>query len=188
MVDRLTRINPAKIIVVGMLLAMIPLLGSCHSSKHYATDKLSRKEYIRQINDDNNLTRQQKLLIEEAFSWLGTPYAYARQDKGAGTDCSGMVMSVYRDALGINLPRSSAKQAEYCDKIEGDEVGIGDLVFFATGKNRKSISHVGIMVDSDRFIHSSSSKGVVVSGLNTPYYTKRLIMYGRVPHLANGNQ
>ena len=78
-------------------------------------------------------------------------------------------------------PRNSAKQAEFCIKVKEKDARIGDLVFFATGKDPEKVSHVGILVDDNRFIHASTSKGVVVSRLHTPYYISRLKMYGRVP-------
>lgn len=122
-------------------------------------------------------------MLEEANTWLGTPYEYAHADKGRGTDCSGMVMSVYLQALEIKLPRNSRKQAEFCKTIPREKAVAGDLVFFATGKDPSRISHVGMLVDKEQFIHASSSKGVVVSSLDSPYYSKRIICFGRVPAL-----
>ena len=77
------------------------------------------------------------------------------------------------------IPRNSAKQAEFCYKLDTNKVETGDLVFFATGKDPKKVSHVGIVVDDNRFVHASSSKGVVVSQLTQPYYQQRLLMFGQ---------
>lgn len=129
------------------------------------------------------LPKQRKKLVEEARTWLGTPYVYAADKKGEGTDCSGMVMQVYLAALDYALPRNSARQAEFCLRIDAEEAEAGDLVFFATGKDPKKVSHVGLLVDRESFIHASSSKGVVVSKLSNPWYAARLLMYGRVPQL-----
>ncbi len=115
------------------------------------------------------------------MTWIGTPYAYGRNDKQKGTDCSGMVLSVYLDAEDIKLPRNSAKQAEFCKKISAEKVIPGDLVFFATGNDPDKISHVGIMIDEVNFVHASTKKGVVVSRIDTPYYIRTLKMFGRVP-------
>lgn len=122
-----------------------------------------------------------KRLAAEARTWLGTPYAYAKSEKGVGTDCSGMVLKVYLDVMGTKLPRNSAQQADFCKSLRRDEVEIGDLVFFATGGNPKRVSHVGIMLDTESFIHASASKGVVISKISAPYYTRRFIKFGRVP-------
>lgn len=120
-------------------------------------------------------------IVEEAMTWIGTPYAYAKNDKTEGTDCSGMVLTVYEEVLGKKLPRNSAKQAEFCIPLDPGEVVIGDLVFFATGKDPDKISHVGIMIDEVNFVHASSKRGVVVSRIDTPYYIRTFKMFGRVP-------
>ena len=128
-------------------------------------------------------SRQQQRIVEEACTWLGTPYAYAKAAKGSGTDCSGMVMKVYEDVAGYKLPRNSAKQAEFCERLEPVEVAAGDLVFFATGKDQGRVSHVGIVIDDRQFIHASASKGVVISDITSPYYQRTFLMFGRVPAL-----
>lgn len=124
----------------------------------------------------------QRLIVDEAGTWIGTPYKYAHAEKNSGTDCSGMVMMVYDRALQVKIPRNSAKQAEACMPLAPEEVEGGDLVFFATGKDSLKVSHVGIMLpDGVSFIHASSSKGVVISSLTGSYYRPRILMYGRVP-------
>ena len=177
-----------RIRLVSLCAAVLPLLilWSCGSARKATHVRPSSADYVKEIESAYHLDRQQRMLIEEAYSWLGTPYAYAMQDKGEGTDCSGMVMAVYRDVVGCLLPRNSAKQAEFCERIEEKDARIGDLVFFATGKDPEKISHVGIIVDPDNFIHASTTKGVVVSKFHTPYYTARLKMYGRVPKHKSG--
>lgn len=129
----------------------------------------------------HKMTRPQKDLIDEARTWIGTPYKYGGAEKGCGADCSGMVMSAYEVATGIKIPRNSAKQAEFCNVIDSKDVKIGDLVFFATGKDTKKVSHVGIISGEDTFIHSSSSKGVIETQLSLPYFQRTFIMFGRVP-------
>jgi lipoprotein Spr len=94
-----------------------------------------------------------------------------------------MVLQVYLDALGIKLPRNSAEQAAFCTPISLRKVLPGDLVFFATGKDAARISHVGIMLDYENFIHVSTSKGAVISKITTPYYVRTFMGFGRVPTL-----
>lgn len=163
----------------------LSLATSCHTSKN--VDKDFYQSQIDQLGVSNRKNRHKKaddkigkLIIEEAYSWLGTPYSYACAEKGVATDCSGMVLQVYEKIVGIKLPRNSAKQAEFCKSINKKEVKIGDLVFFATGKNEDVISHVGIMVDDKNFIHASASKGVVVSDMTQPYYVRTFRGFGRV--------
>lgn len=159
---------------------MIFLFCSCHTSHKGSGRGRHRSETAHEIHVDGKNKRGKKV-VKEAMEWLGTPYKYGGAEKGKAADCSGMVMSAYLEATGIKLPRNSAKQAEFCKKISGDDLEIGDLCFFATGKDPNRISHVGIMIDNETFIHSSTSKGVVTSKITTPYYTRTLIQFGRVP-------
>lgn len=156
-------------------------LSSCRSSRAIQYD--SKQHAIDEIHV-NKPTRNQRKIVDEAYTWLGTPYKYAHQEKGEGTDCSGMVMMVYVNATGEKLPRNSAKQAEFCIDASPEEVNAGDLVFFATGRDPVKVSHVGIVVDDDNFIHASSSKGVIVSKLSSPYFKRTFIKFGRVPKLS----
>lgn len=173
--------NGRKIKTGIILLAAIwtATLTSCHSSKKAGSDAGGpvTVETIHVGNGD----KWGRKVAEEALTWVGTPYKYAGCDKKDGTDCSGMVMRVYEDVTGSKIPRNSAKQAEFCYKLDTNKAETGDLVFFATGKDPNKISHVGILVDDNRFVHASSSKGVVVSELSQPYYRQRLLMFGRVP-------
>ena len=138
-----------------------------------------------QLSDRKGLDAYQKKIIEEVESWLGTPYCYAKAEKGEGVDCSGLVMQVFNTTMNYKIPRNSAKQAEFCCPIKESDVRVGDLVFFATGKAPSKVSHVGIMVDDVSFIHSSTSKGVCISKVNTPYYRRTFLMYGRLPRIAD---
>lgn len=160
------------ILAVGIALAF----GSCAS--HKGSEKAQRPaDYHIQVK---NLSKMQKMIVDEAMDWMGTPYAYGNSDKGHGTDCSGMVLAVYRDVAGVMLPRNSAQQADFSQSIKKKDVKTGDLVFFATGKNPDRVSHVGIMLDEDRFIHASTSKGVVISSVSSPYYVRTFKKYGRI--------
>ncbi|MGM9846658.1 MAG: C40 family peptidase [Muribaculaceae bacterium] len=122
---------------------------------------------------------KRKAVVDEAYRWIGVPYKYAGESR-KGTDCSGFVMTVYKDVCGIKLPRNSAKQAEYCKTIKKNELQPGDLVFFATGKSKTKVSHVGIYVGDGNIIHASTSRGVTVNNISENYYTKTYICSGRV--------
>lgn len=118
-------------------------------------------------------------LVAEALEWLGTPYGYGRQDKGVATDCSGFVMQVYLKVMEIKLPRNSAAQYDFCQKIDKSCVRPGDLVFFAIGQDTLKVSHVGLMIDKENFVHSSSSKGVIISQMCSPYWNRTFRSFGR---------
>lgn len=127
----------------------------------------------------DNLPSPSRALISEAESWIGTPYLWGGNDRN-GVDCSGFVTQVYLKALDIKLPRTSATQHAYCTPLKRNQLQPGDLVFFATGKDSTKVSHVGLYIGGDRMLHSSSSRGVVVSSLNERYYTSHYFGAGRV--------
>ncbi len=172
-------------LLFSIVLAVLSL-SSCRSSKKAdSTFYDSQIENIKKEHDKNDnagigSSKTSKKIVKEAQGWLGTPYGYGRAEKGVACDCSGMVMSVYEKVTGIKLPRNSAKQQEFCKKLKKKDVKVGDLCFFATGKDPDKVSHVGIMIDEKNFIHASASKGVVVSDITQSYYVKTFKGYGRV--------
>lgn len=169
---------------LGISLTMLFLLASCSSRR--AVDKKVHAETHHEIVSDvkhslSNLRGLRREIVKEALSWEGTPYKYASADKVEGTDCSGMVLRVYETVAQVKLPRNSGKQSEFCENIRMKDLLPGDLVFFATGKDPSRVSHVGVMLDESHFIHASTSKGVVISDITTPYYQRTFICCGRVP-------
>jgi cell wall-associated NlpC family hydrolase len=98
-------------------------------------------------------------------------------------DCSGLLCTSF-SSVNYTLPRTSDAQSEVGQKVKIGNLQPGDLVFFATGKRRRKITHVGMVTEvrrgEVRFIHSSSSMGVIESSLSSEYYAKRFIM-GRRP-------
>ena len=117
-------------------------------------------------------------LLQEANSWIGIPYKWGGNDRN-GVDCSGFVLQVYLKSLEISLPRNSEKQMQYCRAIKKDEMVPGDLVFF-TVRGGERVGHVGIYIGDNNFVHSSSSKGVIVTSLDNPYFVKNFYSCGRV--------
>jgi uncharacterized protein YycO len=117
-------------------------------------------------------------LITSIYHWLGTPHRDGGTSKH-GTDCSYFVQSVYQEAYGIELNRNSRKMYEEdVEPVRQSALREGDLVFFNTSGN--GISHVGIYLRNNMFVHASSSKGVIVESLSSPYYRKNYVGSGRV--------
>lgn len=169
-----------------LLLLMLSLIAgsmvSCKSHKKAkAAESIYVGEQIEAVKVKGKKGKVRDKIAEEALTWIGTGYGYGHHEKGKSTDCSGLVVTIYEEIAEIKLPRNSAEQADFCDKIKEKEIEPGDLVFFATGKDKKKVSHVGVMIDKEKFVHASGTKGVIMSEMTTPYYRRTFIKYGRVP-------
>ena len=117
-------------------------------------------------------------LFIEAASWIGTPYKHAGNTKD-GVDCSGLSAAIYKKLYSKILDRRSDGQYFYnCERISNSDLKAGDLVFFKIRGN--SISHVGIYLKNNLFIHASVYRGVVVNDLDENYYKKYYFAAGRV--------
>lgn len=131
------------------------------------------------VNPQANL-----MLYDTLVSWLGTPYRFAGNCE-KGIDCSGFVNVLYDRVFGIRLgARNSGEIYHLVEKIDRDELREGDLVFFRI-RHRSSISHVGVYLGEQKFAHSSTSKGVIISDLNEPYYKKYFAGAGRHQVVVN---
>nr|WP_317630771.1 C40 family peptidase [uncultured Flavobacterium sp.] len=120
-------------------------------------------------------------IINEAKNYLGVRYRTGGTTK-AGMDCSGLVTTVFNE-FDYSLPRTSRDMATVGEKLNKTEITPGDLVFFKTN-GRSVINHVGIVVDVDgdefKFIHSSTSKGVIISSNQEAYYKRSFVQANRV--------
>lgn len=97
--------------------------------------------------------------------WYGTPYRYGGLDK-RGVDCSGFVYITYRQVFGADIPRTTDSLARTGNRVTVYDLQPGDLVLFRTG----SYNHVGLYLADGIFMHASTSKGVMFSGLDEKYW------------------
>lgn len=168
---------------------MVAGLSGCGSSRHVSAKRVSSVSAAvsgkgsgasgasQRIDASGSLPAETRRLLEEARRWMGTSYRYGGSTR-SGVDCSGLTSQIFVNALQIKLPRSSAQQSEYCRRIDRSELMEGDLVFFRTGS--KGVSHVGMYVGDGRIIHSSTSRGVIVSSLDESYFRRTYHSSGRV--------
>jgi cell wall-associated NlpC family hydrolase len=115
-------------------------------------------------------------VIQTARSYTGTPYKFGGTTR-AGMDCSALTGHAFQ-SINITLPRTADKQALKGEKVAKENLQPGDLVFFATGKKKREITHVGIVTevkgkDNVKFIHASTSLGVMETNLYSDYFIKR---------------
>ena len=144
---------------------LLVFLSSCISQK-----KLSKANRVNSV-------------IGKARTYIGTPYKWGGNDK-KGIDCSGLLVRSF-ESVGMKLPRTTSQQIDLGKKVSLKKSKEGDLVFFAFGKSKRKVTHVGLVSNVEdnsniKFIHASSSKGVVETQLIRDYYLKRIRKIKRV--------
>lgn len=108
--------------------------------------------------------------------WYGTHYRMGGTNK-KGIDCSAFSGTLLSSIYSFDMPRTAREQYKACQRVDKENLLAGDLVFFNT---RGGVSHVGVYLTNNHFVHSSSSNGVTISSLADGYYSKKFIGGGRV--------
>lgn len=169
-----------------LFLVLFIILSGCKSKKELVshkpktttkTTKTSKPTY-RKGNYESVATD----IVDYAMEFDGVKYKYGGTTK-KGMDCSGLVVTTYKK-FDIPLPRTTKDLSKTGDWIDLKAVQPGDLLFFATRKNSRTINHVGIVthssVGSVEFIHASSSNGVMISKLSERYWYFAFVQARRV--------
>jgi cell wall-associated NlpC family hydrolase len=131
-------------------------------------------------------SQQVENVINYAKKFLGTPYRYSGMTP-SGFDCSGFISYIFGN-FGFSLTRSSYGMAEYGKTVKLNEIQPGDLMFFKGSSTKSSrVGHVAMVVevtpDAIKFIHSSTSRGVVIDNFKTSkYYIPRYITTKRLDY------
>lgn len=160
-----------------LLAGLTVIFSSCRTSApRLDYQALARASIL--LGVDINLEDNHKLYLEAA-KWIGVPYRGGGDSK-RGTDCSGMVYQIYRKVYHTQLPRNTVALKNQSNKVAKRHLKEGDLVFFSSNRSRKKVAHVGIYLKNGKFIHSSTSRGVIVSRLGEDYYTRHWICGGRI--------
>lgn len=125
-------------------------------------------------------SKERDLMVKISKGFLGAPYRFGGMSL-RGLDCSAFVRRIY-SIFDINLPRTAREQSQVGQKVSREELAVGDLVFFNT---RRYISHVGIYIGNNEFVHASSGRAreVRVDSLEQPYYNKRFVKAVRLKQL-----
>ncbi len=149
-----------------ILLSSMLLLAGCGGLGWY--DDGAEYHYLANHVDLNDSRRVQAILYSQLREWHGVPYRNGGLSK-RGVDCSGFVYLTFGTRLGIRLPRSTGGQASIGRNIRQSSLRPGDLVFFNTGWK---VRHVGIYLGGRKFIHASTSRGVMASSLDNRYWSQ----------------
>lgn len=150
------------------------LLGACSSIPN---KKISRIEQIQasaaSSNYLNNIYYDQNEILLRAVSLIGIPYRLGGNSPEEGFDCSGLINYVFYQTQNYVLPRTVVQLSQQGVRVKNQEIIPGDLVFFKI--NRKNLSHVGIYVGNQKFIHAPATGGKTrIESLLTYYWASRL--------------
>ncbi|GAA4899636.1 NlpC/P60 family protein [Ferrimonas pelagia] len=142
-----------------LLLPALLLIGCAHNPAQLSS-----------VSPTSAATNEQRItqaLSAQHQAWAGVPHRWGGNSK-QGIDCSALVQLTYRDHFAVALPRTTAEQVQIGSPIRRSAIAPGDLVFFKTGAN---VRHVGMMLDEITFLHTSYSRGVMLSRLDNPYWS-----------------
>lgn len=149
---------------------------SANTTKKSTIKKPNDLAEISEILDVSESTLKNKNLYNFIIDWYGTPYKYGGMNED-GIDCSGFTNILYKEIYKIQIPRVSKDIAENVKRKYTEDLKEGDLVFFSFGKTG-IVNHVGIYLHNNKFVHASTSKGVIISNLTEPYYGDYLVKCG----------
>ncbi len=168
-----------------VLLFLIPLLYSSCKSKKIMTDaSRSRPAVSGSLTERyaSLLNVKEKELDNEKLyrfidSWMGVPHRSGGLDK-KGVDCSGFTSLLEKEIYNRTLPRTARLMAESVKRKFENELREGDLIFFDF--DGQKFSHVGVYLHNNKFVHASTSKGVIISDMKDPWYYKYFSRAGTV--------
>ena len=115
-------------------------------------------------------------MFEFIDDWYGTPYRLGGTTK-KGVDCSAFSQFLFASVYGLSIPRTAREQYNLTSRISRTQLNEGDLIFFNT---RGGISHVGVYLLNNKFVHASTSGGVMISDIYDEYWAKKFVGVGRL--------
>ncbi|WP_188015152.1 NlpC/P60 family protein [Vibrio harveyi] len=145
------------------------LLSACSSGPDPET-QVNASLSVNQLLSDN------QDLYQFYNEWEGAPYRLGGTKK-SGIDCSAFVQKAFVEAYKMSLPRTTRQQSKQGVEMSWSDAQQGDLVFF---KTKRSTYHVGIYLGNKQFMHASTSKGVIISRIDNPYWASKFWQVRRV--------
>ena len=164
---------PALVLAIAGLFCSISAHAAPGSSGDDIERLLSDRGLLTKIDQvRHNVSQTASDLVMNAMGLLGVPYKWGGNTTETGFDCSGLVVSVYQQSIGLLLPRKAEQQAAATETIDKTELQPGDLVFFNT--MRRAFSHVGIYVGNGKFIHAPRAGSEVrLESMGSSYWLQR---------------
>jgi len=166
-----------KKLVAGMLFVFFCAVSQAQTANSTSSDPDNlAKEYFSQIMGVASNAMANTKLYQFVYEWLGTPYRLGGDSK-KGIDCSKFSLAVYENVFNTTIGYNSRNQYANVKPIRKNDLQPGDLVFFKI--RSRQITHVGIYLGDDKFAHAASSRGVMISNLNEPYWKRYYYNGGR---------
>lgn len=156
--------------------------AGCSEPKHITkSSSVEKSEQLKETYSEILGIKKEEIknigLYQFIDDWYGVPYKYSGKNKN-GIDCSGFTCCLYQEVYKKLLAGSSTSIFNSCKIIKKTDLKEGDLVFFKI--NTDKISHIGIYLQNNKFVHASTQKGVIISGLEEDYYKKYFFKGGRL--------
>ena len=157
------------------LVLVISSCGTTHKTTNISSENI-KKKYSRLLGVSEKEITNAKLysFIDD---WYGVPYKYGGKNK-EGIDCSGFASKLYKEVFGKEISGTAASICKQCVKISKEKLREGDLVFFKI--ETKEISHVGVYLKNNKFVHATTKAGVMIDDLNEKYYSNYFETAGRL--------
>ncbi len=166
----------STLVVLGSITVVCGQTKSKESNKLEDPDNLASQYFSQVMGVAVDATSNVKL-YKFIYEWIGTPYRFGGNTQ-KGIDCSAFTKTIYDKVFNTTILRNSRDIFSMVNPLGKEELKEGDLVFFKI--KSRSITHIGIYLGDDRFAHASSSRGVVISNLNEPYYSRYFYKGGRI--------
>lgn len=159
-----------------LLLTLLSMVASCAPFQPETTPPEAETTKAVDAIDMSDSAAVTSRLMKQYREWQKTPYRIGGLSKN-GIDCSGFVHITFRKKLGFSIPRTTELQVQAGSTIDRASLRAGDLVFFKTGM---FTNHVGMYLYDSKFLHASTSKGVMVSSLKQKYWHQHYWVAKRV--------
>lgn len=159
-----------------LLLVSLGMVGCASAPQPDVASKIEVSMVEPVVEPEVNPTPDVNEILTVFKEWRGTPYRFGGTSE-RGIDCSAFAREVYRNAVGIELPRDTSSQVHEGTRVSRQELVEGDLVFF---KINPRLNHVGIYVGNGEFIHASTRAGVTRSRLDNQYWRNKFWQARRI--------
>ncbi len=173
---------------IFILILLGLFLASCRGTKNStssvknvetetAEERTLREKYAIQLGVDAATLKKQAALLRFIDEWYGVPYKYGGKDKN-GIDCSAFSSRLLANVYGISVAGSAQELYDLCKSADVSDLKEGDLVFFKI--ESKKITHVGVYLMNNKFVHATTRKGIMINDLSEAYYKKYFFSGGKV--------